>query len=82
MENRGQTRLEGEYDFGFALDWMRKDLGYVLDDARRQHLPLPMTALIDQFYAQVQTMGGGRKDTSSLLLALQTGKASNNQRKN
>ncbi|MBD2858594.1 NAD(P)-dependent oxidoreductase [Spongiibacter sp. KMU-158] len=71
MENRAGTMLQGEFEFGFAVDWMRKDLGYVLDEARQQKLSLPVTALVDQFYAQVQNLGGGRKDTSSLLLALQ-----------
>ena len=71
MENRAGTMLEGEFDFGFAVDWMRKDLSYVLDEARRQGSSLPVTALVDQYYAQVQALGGGRKDTSSLLLALQ-----------
>lgn len=71
MDNRAATMLAGEFDFGFAVDWMRKDLGYVLDEARRQGSSLPITALVDQLYAQVQALGGGRKDTSSLLLALQ-----------
>ena len=71
MDNRAETMLAGEFDFGFAVDWMRKDLSYVLDEARRQGSSLPVTALVDQFYAQVQSLGGGRKDTSSLLLALQ-----------
>lgn len=71
MENRAGTMLKGEFDFGFAVDWMRKDLSYVLDEARRQGSSLPVTALVDQYYAQVQALGGGRKDTSSLLLALQ-----------
>lgn len=71
MDNRASTMLEGQYDFGFAVDWMRKDLGYVLDEARRQGASLPVTALVDQFYAQVQQLGGGRNDTSSLLRALQ-----------
>ena len=71
MDNRAETMLTGEFDFGFAVDWMRKDLSYVLDEARRQGSSLPVTALVDQFYAQVQSLGGGRKDTSSLLLALQ-----------
>lgn len=71
MENRASTMLKGEFDFGFAVDWMRKDLSYVMDEARRQGSSLPVTALVDQFYAQVQSLGGGRKDTSSLLLALQ-----------
>lgn len=75
MDNRAATMLRGEFDFGFAVDWMRKDLRYVLDEARRQSVSLPVTALVDQFYAQVQNLGGGRKDTSSLLLALQASQA-------
>ena len=60
-----------EFDFGFAVDWMRKDLGLVLDEARRNGASLPTTALIDQFYAEVQKMGGGRWDTSSLIARFQ-----------
>ena len=71
MDNRAKTMLAKEFDFGFAVDWMRKDLGYVLDEARKRKLSLPVTALVDQFYTQVQNLGGGRSDTSSLLLALQ-----------
>lgn len=67
MENRSATMLEGQFDFGFAVDWMRKDLGLVLDEARRLGVTLPLTALVDQFYADVQKMGGGRQDTSSLI---------------
>ena len=67
MENRAPTMIEGRYDFGFAVDWMRKDLGLVLDEARRAGVSLPVTALVDQFYGDVQAMGGGRWDTSSLL---------------
>ena len=67
MENRASTMLKGEYDFGFAVDWMRKDLGIALDAARKQGSRLPLTALVDQFYADVQQMDGGRNDTSSLL---------------
>ena len=70
MENRGPTMVEGRFDFGFAVDWMRKDLGLVLQEARRNGARLPMTALIDQFYADVQQMGGGRWDTSSLIRRL------------
>ena len=73
MDNRAKTMLAGEFDFGFAVDWMRKDLGYVLDEARQRKLSLPVTALVDQFYAQVQNLDGGQLDTSSLLLALQQG---------
>ena len=67
MDNRAATMAKGEFDFGFAVDWMRKDLGLVLDEAKRAGAPLPMTALVDQFYADVQKMGGGRQDTSSLI---------------
>jgi 3-hydroxyisobutyrate dehydrogenase-like beta-hydroxyacid dehydrogenase len=66
MENRYQTMLANEYDHGFAVDWMRKDLGMVLAEASRLNLELPVTTLVDSFYAQVQDMGGGRWDTSSL----------------
>ena len=59
-----------KFDFGFAVDWMRKDLGLVLDEARRNGAKLPVTALVDQFYADVQGLGGGRWDTSSLLRRL------------
>ncbi|MEO6013538.1 MAG: NAD(P)-dependent oxidoreductase [Devosia sp.] len=71
MENRHKTMLAGEYDFGFAVDWMRKDLGIVLDEARNNGSQLPLTALVDQFYAEVQAMGGKRWDTSSLLARLE-----------
>jgi len=70
MDNRGPTMLKGEFDFGFAVDWMRKDLGLVLDEARRNGASLPVTALVDQFYADVQAGGGNRLDTSSLLTRL------------
>ncbi len=70
MDNRGNTMLAGEFDFGFAVDWMRKDLGLVLDEARRNGAPLPVTALVDQFYADVQALGGQRWDTSSLIKRL------------
>ena len=70
MDNRGATMIRGEYDFGFAVDWMRKDLGLVLDEARRNGAMLPVTALVDQFYAEVQNAGGGRWDTSSLMTRL------------
>ena len=60
MENRYRTMLDGEFDFGFAVDWMRKDFAIVLDEARRNGAQLPVTALVDQFYADVQAMGGGR----------------------
>jgi 3-hydroxyisobutyrate dehydrogenase-like beta-hydroxyacid dehydrogenase len=71
MENRARTMLEGRFDFGFAVDWMRKDLAIVLDEARRNGAHLPVTALVDQLYAEVQAMGGGRWDTSSLLARLE-----------
>jgi 3-hydroxyisobutyrate dehydrogenase len=70
MENRYKTMLAGEYDHGFAVEWMRKDLGIVLDEARRNGAALPVTALVDQFYAEVERMGGQRWDTSSLLALL------------
>jgi 3-hydroxyisobutyrate dehydrogenase len=71
MDNRAATMIEDRYDFGFAVDWMRKDLGYVLNEARRNGARLPVAALVDQFYAAVQGMGGGRWDTSSLLKPLE-----------
>ena len=70
MENRWKTMSDGQYEFGFAVDWMRKDLGLTLDEARRNGASLQLTALIDQFYAEVQQMGGSRWDTSSLLARL------------
>ena len=70
MDNRGKTMIEGKFDFGFAVDWMRKDLGLVLDEAKRNGARLPVTALVDQFYADVQAMGGRRWDTSSLIKRL------------
>jgi 3-hydroxyisobutyrate dehydrogenase-like beta-hydroxyacid dehydrogenase len=70
MENRGGTMAQDRFDFGFAVDWMRKDLGLCLDEARRNGGSLPMAALVDQFYAEVQAMGGGRWDTSSLIRRL------------
>jgi len=70
LEHRGPTMLEGRFDFGFAVDWMRKDLGLVLDEARRNGAQLPVTALVDQFYAELQAAGGGRDDTSSLVRRL------------
>ncbi|NNM50908.1 MAG: NAD(P)-dependent oxidoreductase [Pseudomonadales bacterium] len=72
MQNRSASMLQGFYDHGFAVDWMRKDLGLCLDEAERIQAPLPVTALVDQFYADVQNLGGGRWDTSSLLVRLQT----------
>jgi 3-hydroxyisobutyrate dehydrogenase len=71
MENRYKTMLQGKFDFGFAVDWMRKDLGICLDEARRNGAHLPLAALIDQFYSEVQKMGGARWDTSSLIARLE-----------
>ncbi len=70
MDNRGPTMLEDKFDFGFAVDWMRKDLGLVLDEAKRNGARMPVTALVDQFYADIQAEGGNRLDTSSLLRRL------------
>jgi len=70
MDQRGPTMIEGRFDFGFAVDWMRKDLGLVLDEARRNGARVPVTALVDQFYADVQAAGGRRWDTSSLITRL------------
>jgi 3-hydroxyisobutyrate dehydrogenase len=70
MENRGKTMNQGKFDFGFAVDWMRKDLSIVLGEARKNGASLPVTALVDQFYADVQKMGGKRWDTSSLIARL------------
>jgi len=72
MDNRGKTMADSQFDgFGFAVDWMRKDLGLALDMAKRTGTSLPVTALVDQFYAQIQAQGGGRQDTSALLRLLQ-----------
>jgi 3-hydroxyisobutyrate dehydrogenase len=70
MDNRGPTMVEDRFDFGFAVDWMRKDLGLCLAEAQRNGARLPVTALVDQFYADVQAMGGRRLDTSSLIKRL------------
>lgn len=70
MDNRWATMTRGEFDFGFAIDWMRKDLGYALDEAGRLGLSSPITALVDQFYAEVQNKGGNRHDTSALITRL------------
>jgi len=70
MENRHQTMLKGDYDFGFAVDWMRKDLDIAMREAQNNGIELPVTALVDKFYGDVQAMGGGRWDTSSLLARL------------
>jgi 3-hydroxyisobutyrate dehydrogenase len=72
MDNRWKTAARGEFEFGFAVDWMRKDLGLVLDEARSNGARLALTALVDQFYAEVQAMGGNRWDTSSLAARLQS----------
>jgi 3-hydroxyisobutyrate dehydrogenase len=70
MENRYKTMVAGKFDHGFAVDWMRKDLGICLGEARKNGASLPVTALVDQFYAQIQKMGGKRWDTSSLIALL------------
>ena len=70
MDNRGKTMIADQFDFGFAVDWMRKDLGLVLDEAKRNGARLPVTALVDQFYADIQAQGGQRWDTSSLIRRL------------
>ena len=70
MDNRGKTMVDDQFEFGFAVDWMRKDLGLVLDEARRNGARVPVTALVDQFYADVQAQGGRRWDTSSLIRRL------------
>jgi 3-hydroxyisobutyrate dehydrogenase len=71
MENRGKTMNQNQFEFGFAVDWMRKDLAIVLDEARKNGAQLPVTALVDQFYADVQRLGGKRWDTSSLIARLE-----------
>ncbi|MCB2085660.1 MAG: NAD(P)-dependent oxidoreductase [Sphingomonadaceae bacterium] len=73
MENRWQTMMSDEFDFGFAIDWMRKDLGYALDEARRLGLSSPVSELVDSFYAEVQAIGGARQDTSALIRRLPKG---------
>jgi 3-hydroxyisobutyrate dehydrogenase len=70
MNHRWKTMAESQFEFGFAVDWMRKDLGLTLEEARANGASLPMTALVDQFYAEVQAMGGARQDTSSLVRRL------------
>ena len=67
MDNRHKTMIADKFDFGFAVDWMRKDLGICLDEARRNGARLPVATLVDEFYADVQSLGGGRWDTSSLI---------------
>jgi len=74
MDNRWRTMHEGKFDFGFAVDWMRKDLGMCLDEAQRNGAKLPVTALVDTYYGEVQRMGGGRWDTSSLIALLKAHK--------
>jgi 3-hydroxyisobutyrate dehydrogenase len=71
MENRYKTMNDGKFDFGFAVDWMRKDLGICLNEAKRNGANLPVTALVDQLYSEVQKMGGKRWDTSSLIARLE-----------
>jgi 3-hydroxyisobutyrate dehydrogenase-like beta-hydroxyacid dehydrogenase len=71
MENRAHTMARGEFEFGFAVEWMRKDLGICLAEARRNGSRLPVTALVDQFYASIEAQGGTRWDTSSLVHLLQ-----------
>ena len=70
LANRADTMVDGRFDFGFAVDWMRKDLGIALAQARDSGVSLPVAALVDQFYGDVQTLGGGRWDTSSLIQRL------------
>ena len=72
LSNRGYTMVDDEFDFGFAVDWVRKDLGFALDEARKNGSALPVTGLIDQYYKEVQRMGGGRWDTSSLIKLLRS----------
>ena len=79
MENRWQTMVEGKFDYGFAIDWMRKDLRIALEEARANGSRLPVAALVDQFYADVQDMGGSRWDTSSLIARLTKGETGNGE---
>ena len=81
MENRAATMVDGKFNFGFAVDWMRKDLGIVLAQARQTGATLPITALIDQFYAEIQNMGGHRWDTSSLIARLENASSTSTKRK-
>jgi len=74
MDNRASTMVDGQFDFGFAVEWMRKDLGFALDEARRNGAHLPLTALVDQFYSEVTALGGRRWDTSSLIVPLNQNK--------
>jgi 3-hydroxyisobutyrate dehydrogenase len=71
MENRWQTMVNGEFDFGFAVDWMRKDLGITLDEARKNGAVLELTEIVDRYYEEVQKLGGSRWDTSSLIARLE-----------
>jgi 3-hydroxyisobutyrate dehydrogenase len=73
LENRYETMLDGKFEFGFAVDWMRKDLAICLAEARANGAALPVTALLEQFYARIQARGGGRWDTSSLIRLLRDG---------
>jgi 3-hydroxyisobutyrate dehydrogenase len=70
MDNRWETMSRDEFDFGFAIDWMRKDLGLAIEEGRGLGVSLPVTALVDQFYADLQAMGAGRLDTSALIKRL------------
>lgn len=70
MENRASTMIRNEFDFGFALDWMRKDLGFAIEEAEKNNIPLPITKIVDEYYAKVQENGGGRWDTSALITLL------------
>lgn len=70
MDNRAATMVDGEFEFGFAVDWMRKDLGICIDESARNGAKLPVTEMVDKFYAEIQAMGGNRYDTSSLILNL------------
>jgi 3-hydroxyisobutyrate dehydrogenase len=71
MDNRWRTMIDGKFDFGFAVDWARKDFALLFEEARENGASLPVTALVDQFYAEVQKMGGRRFDTSSLIALLE-----------
>ena len=77
MQNRIKTMNAGEYNHGFAVEWMRKDLGIALEEARKQGVSLPVTAVVDQFYAEVENLGGKRWDTSSLFVRQETARKGN-----
>jgi 3-hydroxyisobutyrate dehydrogenase len=79
MDNRWKTMIEGKFDFGFAVDWVRKDFATIFEEARRNGASLPVTALVDQFYAEIQEMGGRRWDTSSLIARLETNQTEANE---